>query len=408
MKKVIVVYLGDVFDAKEDLLEDQTPLEAAETPFLDHIYSFSYNGSIANPNILDSYAISSILSMFLGIKKNQHSSFYLAKGMDCELKENDIIFKNNFVSLKPTAKSLSIMDPSGASLSVEEKLELTELLNSDLYKDEKESFYLKTSLGGDSVLVYSKENLDKKLVSFNEFHSPYEFVGREIDVYPKMQEQSKRFMYIMNESQMLMSKYPVVIEKSKDNFFIPNSIWFHEGSFVESLNVKFPLHPFKKSIVLSPNLIMKGFASTCEMQYLSNVENYTKTFEENDFVFLDKEMSDKQLDPIEKVNEIQVLDKKIEKIAEQFANVNANILFLFNYPYNMNNEKEKRCSFLLSELKNGMFKLPQKKFTTFDLLCIFSNAISLPDLKSSGFIEGKFGERKNVSPMILGSKLFKN
>ena len=108
------------------------------------------------------------------------------------------------------------------------------------------------------------------------------------------------------------------------------------------------------------------------------------------------------------MNEIQVLDKKIEKIAEQFANVNANILFLFNYPYNMNNEKEKRCSFLLSELKNGMFKLPQKKFTTFDLLCIFSNAISLPDLKSSGFIEGKFGERKNVSPMILGSKLFKN
>ena len=181
MKKVIVVYLGDVFDAKEDLLEDQTPLEAAETPFLDHIYSFSYNGSIANPNILDSYAISSILSMFLGIKKNQHSSFYLAKGMDCELKENDIIFKNNFVSLKPTAKSLSIMDPSGASLSVEEKLELTELLNSDLYKDEKESFYLKTSLGGDSVLVYSKENLDKKLVSFNEFHSPNEFVGREKD-----------------------------------------------------------------------------------------------------------------------------------------------------------------------------------------------------------------------------------
>ncbi len=83
---------------------------------------------------------------------------------------------------------------------------------------------------------------------------------------------------------------------------------------------------------------MKGFSITCEMQYLSNVENYTKTFEENDFVFLDKEMSDKQLDPIEKVNEIQVLDKKIEKIAEQFANVNANILFLFNSPYNMNNE----------------------------------------------------------------------
>ena len=76
--------------------------------------------------------------------------------MDCELKENDIIFKNNFVSLKPTAKSLSVMDPSGASLSVEEKLELTELLNSDLYKDEKESFYLKTSSGGNSVLFSSK------------------------------------------------------------------------------------------------------------------------------------------------------------------------------------------------------------------------------------------------------------
>tara|TARA_A100001037_G_scaffold306857_1_gene357340 strand:- start:3581 stop:4807 length:1227 start_codon:yes stop_codon:yes gene_type:complete len=408
MKKVIVLYLGNVFDEKEDLLGDQTPLEVAETPFFDHIYSSSYNGTLANPDIHDSFSLTSVLSILLGSEGFHHSSVLLAKGMGCDLKENDIIFKNNFVSLKPTAKSLSVMDPLGSSLSIDEKIEFTEFLNSNLFQEDGESFFLKTAPNGDSVFVYRKNNLEKGLVSFDQFHSPFEFTGREIDVFPKMEDQSKRFMYIMNESQMLLSKHPVVVESSKDNFLFPNSIWFYEGSYTRLLNRNFDNQTFGKTSVISSNLILKGFCSVYGMQF-SSFENYElNSLEENDLIFIDKEASEKHVDPIDKVNTIQELDEEMKKFAEDFLKFDAHVLFLFNFPKNISNYRERGFSFLFTELENGVFKLPRKKFTKFDLLCMISNAISPPESKTSEFSEKKFESRKTLDPVILGTKLFKH
>ena len=407
MKKIIVVHLGDVFDEKEDLLEDQTPLEVAETPFFDQISSFSYNGTLARPDIKDSFSLTSILSMLLGSQESHHSSVFLAEGIGCDLKEGDIVFKNNFVSLKPTAKSLSLMDPLGSSLSLEEKMQLTKFLNSNLFQEDGESFFLNTAANGDSVFVYRKNDLEKRLVSFDQFNSPFEYMGREIDVFPKMQDQSKRFMYIMNESQMLLSKHPLVVERSKDNFLIANSIWFYEGSYVNSLNRNFKNQLFKKSSIISSNIILKGFSGVHEMEFFSNKDYQSNFIENNDLIFFDKELSDKYTDPIGKVNEIQKLDKEMKKFSEDFLKYDSLVLFLFNYPKNTSNYMERGHSFLLTELDSGIFRLPRKKITTFDLLCTISNAISPPELKTSGFTEKKFKNRKNLSPAILGAKIFK-
>lgn len=408
MKKVIIVHLGEVFGVNEDVLDDQTPLEAANTPHLDYIQSSSYSGTMKKPNINDSFFISSLLSLIFGTGTSQHSSVLLADGMNCELKENDIVFKNNFVSLKPTAKSLSVIDPVGSLLSSEEKKELTEFLNSNLFKNDDESFFLNTDSNGESVFVYRKENLERRSVSFDEFNSPYEYIGREIDMISKMEEQSKRFMYIMNESQMLLSKHPFAVEKYKGNFFFPNSVWFYEGAFVEKLNPNRSVLPFDKASIVSSNLILKGLSQFHGMQYISWEDFEAKNLKENEFMFIDKEEGNNQIDPIEKVNRLESLDNQIEKLTEQLSGISTKVLFLFNYPYSMDDREKSGCSFFLTEFEKNKYVLPRKKITLFDLLCLISNAISPPKLKSSGFIEEEFKKRKSINPEILGSKILKN
>ena len=409
MKKVIVFHLGSVFDISEESLEDRTPLEMANTPHLDHLYSRSFSGSFSVPNIDDSFLVTYLMSLMFGYKNFQHSSVQLAEGLECELNRNDIVFKNNFVTLKPTTKSLSIVDPSGASLSVEDKQGLTEFLNVNLFKKRDEYFFLKTNLEGDSVFIYRREKLEKDSVSFEQFKSPYENIGREIDGTPQIKEQSKRFMYIMNESQMLLSKHPLITEKSGSDFFFPNSIWLYEGAFVEDQSENKNIVEFKSASVVSSNLILKGFSKMTGMQFFPWKDFKAKElFEENEFIFIDKEYDKNQFDSFEKVDRIQKLDNEILQLTQLLNQESAKVLFLFNYPYNKNSLGKKGYSFLLTEIEKGKFYLPRRKFTTFDLLCFISNAISPPEPNCSRFIEKKFNERRTVSPVILRSKLFAN
>jgi 2,3-bisphosphoglycerate-independent phosphoglycerate mutase len=158
-----------------------------------------------------------------------------AAGTGIDLKEGDTAFRANFVCLKPGATSVVMFDPLGCGVTDEEAEDLAGYLKTNLITDAGEEVDLHPMGGHRAILTYRKKGQPVATAALSGFSSPHEAMGESIEAHLPTQETARRFVHIVNDSQMILSTHPRVRERIETTMFAPNSLWLWGGGEKRSL-----------------------------------------------------------------------------------------------------------------------------------------------------------------------------
>jgi 2,3-bisphosphoglycerate-independent phosphoglycerate mutase len=92
------------------------------------------------------------------------------------------------------------------------------------------------SIGGHrAVLTYRKEGFRVPEGALAGFSPPQEIAGETIDGHLPTSEVARRFVHIVNDSQMILATHPEMREKLETTMFAANSLWLWGGGQKASL-----------------------------------------------------------------------------------------------------------------------------------------------------------------------------
>ena len=320
-----VVILGDgMADWPIEELDGKTPLEYANTPFMDELSKKAEQGMVRTvPSGMSPGSDTANLSV-LGYDPRKYYSGRSpleALSIGVEMKNTDVALRCNIVTLSEDEdryEERTIIDHSSSEISTEDAAVLLDAVKKELERDGYK-FYVGTSYR--HLLIIDKGTV-MPLVQ------PHDVLGQVVgDKLPK--DQVLREMMI--KSYDILVNHPINIERKKKGLNPANSLWFWGAGTKPNLS-SFSEKTKKNGAMISAVDLLKGIAVGADMKVImvegangglhTNYEGKAKAAVDtlindgNDFVYVHVEAPDEmghQGSVERKIKSIENLDSRIIK-----------------------------------------------------------------------------------------------
>ena len=320
-----VVILGDgMADWPIEELDGKTPLEYANTPFMDELSMKAEQGMVRTvPSGMSPGSDTANLSV-LGYDPRKYYSGRSpleALSIGVEMKNTDVALRCNIVTLSEDEdryEERTIIDHSSSEISTEDAAVLLDAVKKELERDGYK-FYVGTSYR--HLLIIDKGTV-MPLVQ------PHDVLGQVVgDKLPK--DQVLREMMI--KSYDILVNHPINIERKKKGLNPANSLWFWGAGTKPNLS-SFSEKTKKNGAMISAVDLLKGIAVGADMKVImvegangglhTNYEGKAKAAVDtlindgNDFVYVHVEAPDEmghQGSVERKIKSIENLDSRIIK-----------------------------------------------------------------------------------------------
>lgn len=270
MKYLILIPDG-MADTKIPALENQTPMQKAVKPNMDHLAKSSLVGTVSNvPEGMvpeSDTANMAILSFDPKVFSKGRSPLE-AVSMGIEMKDDEVAYRCNVVTLSEDEEKYEdkiILDHSADEITTEEADKLIKTIDEKL-GCEYRKFY--TGISYRHCLIRKNGN-DK----YN-FMRPHDILGKRIGEYlPKVEDGGEEFLELMRKSYDILKDHPVNLDRKARGLKPANSVWFW------SPGKKPQLPSFKEkwgldAAVISAVDLIKGIGLCAKMQSI-DVEGAT-------------------------------------------------------------------------------------------------------------------------------------
>lgn len=231
MKFLVVLGCGIAGERLPDF-EGRTPVEAADTPSLDRLASLGESGGWETVQPGGWPGPEATLSQFFGINETLPRGPLEAVGAGVDLGEGEIAFRANFVCLRPGTTSVLMFDAAGCGISDEEGASITAHLNENLLSGPDEEVRLIPLGGYRALLTYRKPGFEAASHSMAAFSPPHEIMGQPIGDHLPTLDAARRFVHIVNDSQMILASHPGLKKKQETSMFAANSLWLWGGGLL--------------------------------------------------------------------------------------------------------------------------------------------------------------------------------
>ena len=215
-------------------LDGRTFLEAADTPAMDRLSAVGVSGGwhSAPASAQSSPGADTTLYELCGCFKRTPRGPLEALGSGIGLREGEVAFRANFVCLRPGATSVIMFDSAGGGISDEEGEALSAHLRENFLPDPGEEIGFHSLGGYRALLTYRKQGDEVSPAALCGFMPPHDIEGQPIGDYLPPSGKARRFVHIVNDSQMIMAGYQGTKQGTESAMFPANSIWLWGGGAV--------------------------------------------------------------------------------------------------------------------------------------------------------------------------------
>lgn len=326
MKHIII--LGDgMADEPIKELGGKTPLQFANTPYIDYIARNGRNGLLKT--VPDGFAPGSEIAN-LGILGYDVKKVYEGRGsleaasMGVDIEDREVAMRCNLICVADG----KIKNHSAGHISTEEASELIDTLQKELGSDTV-SFHSGVSYRH----LLKIKNADKRI----SFTPPHDVPGTQIDkVLPKETEPEAHgtcqlILDLMEKSRAILEHHPVNLKRISQGKDPANMIWPWSPGYRPSMKTLTELYGVKHGAVISAVDLIKGIGVYAGLEVIE-VDGATGLYDTNyegkaaaaikalqdgaDFVFLHVEASDEaghEGNVSLKIKTIEFLDSRIVK-----------------------------------------------------------------------------------------------
>ena len=298
MKYVIIVPDG-ASDYPLEILEGKTPLEVADTPFMD---SLAKEGVLGRVRTVPAGFIPSSDVANLSLLGYDPNLYYTGRGpleaanLGIELEPKDLAFRCNLV----TESEGKLHDYSAGHIKDEEARVLMECINKELGNKQHE-FFFGTSYRNLMVMRNGKElELDKL-----KFFAPHDIMDQDIDKYFPKGRNSQLIIDFMKRSQEILRHHEINKVRIDLGENPANMIWLW-GCGAKPAMPPFSEHFGLKGAVISAVDLIKGIGRIINLKvidvegangyydtnYLGKAQSALEALERVDFVFVHIEATD--------------------------------------------------------------------------------------------------------------------
>jgi 2,3-bisphosphoglycerate-independent phosphoglycerate mutase len=250
LKSLVVLGCGIAGECLPDF-EGRTPVEAADTSSLDKLTACGESGGWETIRPGGWPGPEATLSEFFGINETLPRGPLEAVGAGVDLGEGEIAFRANFVCLRPGTTSVLMFDAAGCGISDEEGASITAHLNGNILCDSDEVIRL-ISLGGyRALLTYQKRGFKAADQAIAAFSPPHEIMGQPIGGHLPTLNEARRFVHIVNDSQMILAGHPGLKKKQETAMFAANSLWLWGGGVLPRIAPIFRLLGGRNAVMVS-------------------------------------------------------------------------------------------------------------------------------------------------------------
>ncbi len=260
MQKILMVLARGLADRPMADFGGETPLERAHTPALDRLTGSGFSG-IWSPACADTYpCLDGFFKRFFGSRDTLSSGLMLAAAADSLPEVGEVVFRLNFVCLKPGATSVVMLDPTGFGVTDEENRELIAYLEQNMPPDSGEYFRFESLGGCEALLFYQRDGAPLSPESFGGFAPPHAITGKPIGEHMPVNAAARRFVHFVNDSQMVLSTHAGLREKAHTRMFAANSVWLWDGGLAEEVERISITTGGRDAALITDSQLVKGFA----------------------------------------------------------------------------------------------------------------------------------------------------
>ncbi len=237
MKVLVLLGCGMAGESLPEL-EGRTFLETADTPAMDRLAAVGSSGGWLSAPVSTSPGTSpgadTTLYEILGCPLRTPRGPLEAVGSGIGLRDGEIAFRANFVCLRPGATNVVMFDPAGGGITDEEGENLSAHIRKNLLPDPDEEIRFHSLGGHRALLTYRKEDYTASAVALGGFSAPHDIQGQPIGDYLPTTVKARRFVHIVNDSQMILAGYEGTNQGPESTMFPVNSIWLWGGGSVSN------------------------------------------------------------------------------------------------------------------------------------------------------------------------------
>lgn len=318
-----IVVLGDgMADEPIEELSGKTPLEAADTPYMDRL---ALKGEIGLVHMVPEGMNPGSDTANLSVMGYDPRKYYTGRSplealsIGVDMKDTDVAMRCNIVTLteeEGTYENRVIVDHSSSEISTEDAAVLLEAVKKELER-EGYSFYVGTSYR--HLLIWNEGEVQ-------ELTPPHDILTKRIGDYLP---QDNVLREMMEKSYDILKNHPLNIKRKEAGLNPANSLWFW-GAGTRPMLTSFEKKTGKKGAMVSAVDLLKGIAVGAGMKNVyvegANGGLYTNYIgkadgaadillnEGYDFVYVHVEAPDEmghQGKVYDKIKSIEYLDQKV-------------------------------------------------------------------------------------------------
>jgi 2,3-bisphosphoglycerate-independent phosphoglycerate mutase len=326
--KYLVIVGDGMADYPVEALNGKTPLMVAKTPHMDWLAKHGTVGLVRT--VPDGFNPGSEIAN-LSIFGYDPLRYYTGRGpleaasLGVKLKENDLAFRCNLVTLQPLGSKVLMEDFAAGHISDAEAREI--IIGMD------------RAIGGEGERFYSGVSYRHLMVMRNgasayfgleslELTPPHDIIGQEITPYlPENNGSGKRILTLMTESQQFLKEHPVNLDRKARGLRPANSIWlWGQGRSPQMVTLRdrfgidgyviSAVHLIKGIGLLAglEILTVPGITGYFDTNYEGKGEYAVRGLEKKDFVYIHVEAPDEaghMGDLRLKIEAIEAFDEKV-------------------------------------------------------------------------------------------------
>ena len=324
-----IVVLGDgMADYPIDELNEQTPLEYANTPMMDELAQKSEIGQVHTiPAGMSPGSDTANLSVLGYDPKKYYTgrSPLEALSIGVPMKDTDIAIRCNIVTVSDEEteyKDKKMIDHSAGEISTEDADVLIQAVQ-EAFGNEMFHFYTGTSYR--HLLIWDKGNVV-------ELTPPHDILTKTIGNYlPK----EKLLAEMMEKSYEILNNHPINVAREKEGLHKANSLWFWGAGTKPALD-DFTEKTGKRGVMISAvdllkgigvgaglhNIIVEGADGTLETNYEGKAQAAVDapTKDGYDFAYIHVEAPDEmghQGSVERKIKSIEYLDQRVIRVVKE-------------------------------------------------------------------------------------------
>lgn len=319
--KYIILLADGMGDVPVKELGGKTPLEAANTPNMDALFSKSISG-LVHP-LCEGFPLGSDIGnmTMLGNNPSDHYTGRApmeAANLRIKLGPKDVAFRCNLVYVK----SGKMIDYSSGHISTEESKVLIKMLDKKFGSDDfkfypgKSYRHIIVMKGGESVIATA----------------PHDITGREIESYMPKGAKSDLLAQLMIDSQLLLDGHEINARRRTEGKNPANMIWlWGQGKRLELPKLK-DKYGLKGAVISAVDLVngigvsmglevinVPGATGYIDTNYAGKAEYALKALKKNDFVYVHVEATDEMGHNKDIKGKIQAIEKFDSEIVSRIA-----------------------------------------------------------------------------------------